>query len=103
LTATALCDEEHVLVAAPRWAEEELSAAGMRPLPLRYVQADTLTSQEVRTAELTVQGLPVAVVAKELRLTEQGVRQLLSRVYRKIGTDSAGLAGYLEARSRPHS
>ncbi|MFJ3803965.1 ATP-binding protein [Streptomyces sp. NPDC090088] len=84
-------------------AREELSAAGMRPLPLRYVQADTLTSQEVRTAELTVQGLPVAVVAKELRLTEQGVRQLLSRVYRKIGTDSAGLAGYLEARSRPHS
>jgi DNA-binding CsgD family transcriptional regulator len=74
----------------------------MRPLPLRYVQADTLTAQELRTAELTVKGHPVAVVAKELRLTEQGVRQLLSRVYRKIGTDAAGLAGFLEDRPRRH-
>ncbi|MEV5846995.1 AAA family ATPase [Streptomyces sp. NPDC051985] len=84
-------------------AREELAAAGLRSLPLRYAQADSLTAQELRAAELTVHGHPVAVVAKELRLTEQGVRQLLSRVYRKIGTDSAGLAGYLEARSRPHS
>ncbi|MFE4963171.1 ATP-binding protein [Streptomyces sp. NPDC056660] len=83
-------------------ARGELSAAGMRPLPLRYVQADTLTAQELRTAELTVKGHPVAVVAKELRLTEQGVRQLLSRVYRKIGTDAAGLAGFLEDRPRRH-
>ncbi|MFE2064065.1 ATP-binding protein [Streptomyces sp. NPDC059467] len=82
-------------------AREELSAAGLRPLPLRYVQVDTLTAPELRTAELTVQGLPVAVVAKELHLTEQGVRQLLSRVYRKIGTDAAGLAGFLETRHRP--
>ncbi|MEU6200120.1 AAA family ATPase [Streptomyces sp. NPDC047061] len=82
-------------------AREELSAAGLRPLPLRYPQADTLTAQELRTARLTVQGQPVAVVAKELRLTEQGVRQLLSRVYRKLGTDAAGLAGFLEARHRP--
>ncbi|MGW2963921.1 ATP-binding protein [Streptomyces sp. NPDC001220] len=81
-------------------ARGELSAAGMRPLPLRYVQADTLTAQELRTAELTVKGHPVAVVAKELRLTEQGVRQLLSRVYRKIGTDAAGLAGFLEDHPR---
>ncbi|MET9827794.1 AAA family ATPase [Streptomyces sp. NPDC006385] len=82
-------------------AREELSAAGLRPLPLRYAQADTLTAQERRTAELTVQGHPVAVIAKELRLTEQGVRLLLSSVYRKIGTDAAGLAGALEALTRP--
>ncbi|WP_031226979.1 ATP-binding protein [Streptomyces roseochromogenus] len=81
-------------------ARAELSAAGMRPLPLRYAQADTLTTQERRTAELTVQGQSVEVIAKELHLTEQGVRQLLASVYRKIGTDAAGLARSLE--SLPH-
>ncbi|QOV33673.1 AAA family ATPase [Streptomyces ferrugineus] len=81
-------------------AREELSAAGLRPLPLRYVHADALTAQERRTAELTVEGKPVAVIAKELHLTEQGVRQLLSSVYRKIGTDAAGLARALEALPR---
>ncbi|KUN05934.1 hypothetical protein AQI95_13410 [Streptomyces yokosukanensis] len=82
-------------------ARAELSAAGMRPLPLRYAQADTLTVQERRTAELTVQGRSVEVTAKELHLTEQGVRQLLSSVYRKIGTDAAGLARSLENLPRP--
>ncbi|MGY5014402.1 ATP-binding protein [Streptomyces sp. 900105755] len=81
-------------------AREELSAAGLRPLPLRYAQVETLTAAELRTAELTVQGHAVGVVAKELHLTEQGVRQLLSSVYRKLGTDAAGLAGFLEARHR---
>ncbi|WP_052032640.1 ATP-binding protein [Streptomyces viridochromogenes] len=84
-------------------AREELSAAGLRPLPLRYAQADTLSAQERRTAELAVQGQPVAVIAKELRLTEQGVRQLLSCVYRKVGTDAAGLAKALESFPRPPS
>lgn len=83
-------------------AREELSAAGMRPLPLRYVQAVTLSPQELRTAELTVQGQPVAAVAEELHLTQQGVRQTLSRIYRKVGTDSAGLADFLQGRSRLH-
>ncbi|MEV5954998.1 AAA family ATPase [Streptomyces sp. NPDC051987] len=83
-------------------AREELSAAGLRPLPLRYAQADTLTARELRTAELTVRGHPAAVVAKELGLTEQGVRQVLSRVYRKLGTDAAGLCGVLESLHRPH-
>lgn len=84
-------------------AREELSAAGLRPLPLRYAQTDTLTAQERRTAELTAQGHPVAVVAKQLRLTDQGVRQLLASVYRKIGTDAADLARALEAFPRPRS
>ncbi|MFD8394985.1 ATP-binding protein [Streptomyces sp. NPDC059680] len=82
-------------------AREELSAAGLRPLPLRYAQADTLTAQERRTAELTARGHPVAVVAKEMRLPEQGVRQLLSSVYRKAGTDAAGLARFLAAGTHP--
>ncbi len=84
-------------------ARQELSAAGMRPLPLRYVQADTLTAQERRTAELAVHGQPAAVIAKELQLTEQGVRQLLSCVYRKVGTDAAGLARSLESFPRQRS
>ncbi|MFC8089454.1 ATP-binding protein [Streptomyces sp. NPDC057301] len=84
-------------------AREELSTAGLRPLPLRYVQADTLTAREHRTAELAAEGRPVTVIATEMHLTEQGVRQLLSSVYRKIGTDAAGLARALEAppRMRP--
>ncbi|MFJ4468539.1 ATP-binding protein [Streptomyces sp. NPDC089424] len=84
-------------------ARDELSAAGLRPLPLRYAQTDTLSAQERRAAELTALGKPVAVVAKELRLTEQGVRQLLSLVYRKVGTDAAGLARALETFPRQRS
>ncbi|MFF7893233.1 ATP-binding protein [Streptomyces sp. NPDC007907] len=82
-------------------ARRELSAAGLRPLPLRYAQTDTLTAQERKAAEMTVGGHAAAVVAKELRLTEEGVRQLLSSVYRKIGTDAAGLAAALESFPRP--
>ncbi|MEU9479416.1 AAA family ATPase [Streptomyces sp. NPDC048191] len=82
-------------------AREELSVAGLRPLPLRYVQADTLTAREHRAAGLVVRGHPVPVIAKELRLTEQGVRLLLSCVYRKTGTDAAGLAAFLESCPPP--
>jgi DNA-binding CsgD family transcriptional regulator len=84
-------------------AREELSTAGLRPLPLRYAQTDTLTAHERRAAELTAQGHATAVVAKELHLTEQGVRQLLSAVYRKLGTDPAGLSEALEALPRPRA
>ncbi|MGA5358491.1 ATP-binding protein [Streptomyces purpurascens] len=82
-------------------ARRELSAAGLRPLPLRYAQTDMLTGPERRAAEKTVQGHPAPVVAKDLRITEQGVRQLLSSVYRKLGTDTAGLADALENCHRP--
>ncbi|MGW0614020.1 ATP-binding protein [Streptomyces sp. NPDC002788] len=82
-------------------ARRELSAAGLRPLPLRYAQTDTLTAHERKAAELTAQGHPAAVIATGLHLTEQGVRQLLSSVYRKIGTDAAGLAEALETFPRP--
>ncbi|MFI9646365.1 ATP-binding protein [Streptomyces sp. NPDC052040] len=82
-------------------ARKELATAGLRPLPLRYAHTDTLTAQERRAAEMTAQSQPMAVVAEELRLTEQGVRQLLSSAYRKIGTDATGLAGALESFPRP--
>ncbi|WP_055490877.1 AAA family ATPase [Streptomyces sp. TP-A0356] len=82
-------------------AREELSAAGLRPLPLRYAQTDTLTAHERKAAEMAASGHPLAVVAKELRLTEQGVTQLLSSVYRKVGTDATGLARALETFPRP--
>ncbi|MPY56839.1 ATP-binding protein [Streptomyces spongiae] len=84
-------------------AREELSAAGLRPLPLRYAQTDTLTAHERKAAEMTAQGHLGTVVAKELRLTEQGVTRLLSSVYRKIGTDATGLARALESFPRPRS
>lgn len=82
-------------------AREELSAAGMRPLPLRYAQTDMLTAQERKAAEMTAQGHPASVVAKQLRITEQGVRQQMSSVYRKLGTDAAGLVAALEACPSP--
>ncbi|MGP4086379.1 ATP-binding protein [Streptomyces sp. KR55] len=84
-------------------ARDELSAAGLRPLPLRYAQTDTLTAPERKAAEMVAVGHPVGVVAKDLRLTEQGVTQLLSSVYRKVGTDPAGLARALETFPRPRS
>ncbi|MEU4657859.1 AAA family ATPase [Streptomyces sp. NPDC023723] len=84
-------------------ARAELSAAGLRPLPLRYGQTDTLTARERRAAELTVRADPPDVIAKELRLTAQGVRQVLSSVYRKLGTDAAGLGRALQNAPRPRS
>lgn len=84
-------------------ARDELSAAGLRPLPLRYAQTDTLTAPERKAAEMVAVGHPVGVVAKDLRLTEQGVTQLLSSVYRKVGTDTAGLARALETFPRPRA
>ena len=81
-------------------ARRELSAAGLRPLPLRYPQTDILTAQERRAAEMTALGHPASVVAKDLRLTQQGIRQLLSSVYRKLGTDASGLPDALSNRSR---
>ncbi|CAL9644001.1 hypothetical protein SUDANB145_06408 [Streptomyces sp. enrichment culture] len=82
-------------------ARAELSAAGLRSLPLRYAQTDTLTARERRAAEMTARDEPPDVVAKELRLTEQGVRQVLSSVYRKLGTDAEGLGRALELPPRP--
>ncbi|MCT7353001.1 hypothetical protein N4P33_12575 [Streptomyces sp. 15-116A] len=84
-------------------ARDELAAAGLRPLPLRYAQTDTLTAPERKAAELAVRGMEPAAIAGDLRLTEQGVRHLLSSVYRKIGTDASGLAAALESFPRQRS
>ncbi|GGY32233.1 ATP-binding protein [Streptomyces djakartensis] len=81
-------------------ARRELSAAGLRPLPLRYAPTDMLTEQERRAAEMTALGHPASVVVEDLRLTEQGVRHLLSSVYRKLGTDASGLPDALSKGTR---
>ncbi|MEU1851281.1 AAA family ATPase [Streptomyces sp. NPDC019990] len=81
-------------------ARRELSAAGLRPLPLRYAPTDMLTAQERRVAEMTASGHPASVVVEDLRLTEQGVRHLLSSVYRKLGTDASGLPDALSSETR---
>ncbi|MFE6281090.1 ATP-binding protein [Streptomyces sp. NPDC057877] len=96
LEAAVHCGAESLAVQA----RNELAAAGLRPLPLRYPQTDTLTTQERKAAEMAALGHPLAVVAKDLHFTEQGVRQLLSAVYRKIGTDATGLARALETFPR---
>jgi DNA-binding CsgD family transcriptional regulator len=50
---------------------------------------------------MTARGRPAPAVAQELRITEEGVRRQLSSVYRKLGTDAAGLADALEASPPP--
>ncbi|GAA2098025.1 AAA family ATPase [Streptomyces albiaxialis] len=79
-------------------ARDELSAAGLRPLQLREDDTDTLTTQERAAAQGLVRGLPLGRIAEELSLTEGAVRLLLSGVYRKLGTDPAGLPGLLARR-----
>ncbi|MBD9733280.1 hypothetical protein IGX29_16030, partial [Streptomyces sp. H28] len=71
--------------------------------PLRYGQTDTLTAPERKAAELAARGVPAPTIAGDLHLTEQGVRHLLSSVYRKIGTDESGLAAALKSFPCPRS
>jgi DNA-binding CsgD family transcriptional regulator len=72
-------------------ARDELSAAGMRPLPLRYADTDALTAQERAVAERVARGEPPARIAEELGIRERAVSRLLSAACRKAGTDYAGL------------
>ncbi|WP_336621576.1 AAA family ATPase [Streptomyces sp. DH37] len=76
-------------------ARAELTAAGLRPLELRYGESETLTARERTAAECAVRGLADAAIAREMGVREQAVTRLLSAVYRKLGTDRAGLAGVL--------
>ncbi|MDQ0945532.1 AAA family ATPase [Streptomyces sp. V1I1] len=73
-------------------ARDELAAAGLRPRRLRAIETDALTARERAAAVLTAQGRDRAAVAAALHLDEQAVTRLLSAVYRKAGTDEAGLA-----------
>ncbi|MEU6977266.1 MULTISPECIES: AAA family ATPase [unclassified Streptomyces] len=70
-------------------ARSELAAAGLRPRTLHPTGTDTLTVRERSAAELTARGEDPAVV---LGLDHAAVTRLLSAVYRKLGTDPAGLA-----------
>ncbi|MEV3858903.1 AAA family ATPase [Streptomyces sp. NPDC050095] len=72
-------------------ARDELAAAGLRPRPLRSAETDALTARERAAAGRAARGLGPAEIAVELRLEEAEVVRLLSAVYRKIGTDQAGL------------
>ncbi|MFB7513408.1 AAA family ATPase [Streptomyces sp. NPDC056144] len=79
-------------------ARAELAAAGLRPRPLHPAGTDTLTARERRAAELTVRDRDVA---HELGLAPAAVSRLLSAVYRKLGTDRAGLAEALRHTGAP--
>ncbi|MFI8520617.1 ATP-binding protein [Streptomyces sp. NPDC085481] len=70
-------------------ARAELAAAGLRPRTLRPTGTDTLTVAERAAAELTARGEDPAAA---LGLDQPAVTRLLSAVYRKLGTDRAGLA-----------
>ncbi|WP_338693328.1 AAA family ATPase [Streptomyces sp. Q6] len=72
-------------------ARDELAAAGLRPRPLHGAATDTLTARERAAAAGAVRGLCPAEIGSELHLEEATVVRLLSAVYRKVGTDPAGL------------
>ena len=76
-------------------ARDELSAAGLRPLKLRVDQAGTLTSQERAVAERAARGWTDRRIIEELGIEADLVARLLSGVFRKLGTDRAGLARLL--------
>ncbi|MEU8519960.1 AAA family ATPase [Streptomyces sp. NPDC048577] len=69
-------------------ARAELAAAGLRPRTLRPAGTDALTARERDAADLTVRGEDAAAA---LDTDHAAVTLLLSAVYRKLGTDRAGL------------
>ncbi|MEU4347815.1 LuxR C-terminal-related transcriptional regulator [Streptomyces sp. NPDC023838] len=72
-------------------ARDELAASGLRPLRLRAVGTDSLTAQEKTVADRAARGWEDTRIAEELGIRERDVELLLSGVFRKIGTDRAGL------------
>ncbi|WP_345045033.1 ATP-binding protein [Streptomyces sannanensis] len=77
-------------------ARDELSACGLRPLRPRSAGTESLTAKERAVAERVVRGLENTRIAAELGTRERTVELLLSGVYRKIGTDRAGLSKLLD-------
>ncbi|MFF7215433.1 ATP-binding protein [Streptomyces sp. NPDC008238] len=73
-------------------ARDELAAAGLRPRRLRTTETDALTAQERAAASRAARGEDDEQIAAGLDTDVEGVTRLLSAVYRKIGTDRAGLA-----------
>ncbi|MFD3451102.1 ATP-binding protein [Streptomyces sp. NPDC058691] len=72
-------------------ARDELAAAGLRPRRLRATETDALTAQERAAAAHAARGADEADIAAALGVDGDTVTRLLSAVYRKIGTDRAGL------------
>lgn len=93
LEAAALCGADGLV----ERARDELAAAGQRPRRLHSTETDTLTARERAAATLTVRGESPGRIAEELGIDEASVSRLLSGVYRKVGTDRAGLAAALGA------
>ncbi|MFF8723863.1 ATP-binding protein [Streptomyces sp. NPDC015238] len=77
-------------------ARAELAAAGLRPRALHTTDTDTLTARERAAAEATLAGRDPAAA---LGIDRTTAVRLLSAVYRKLGTDRAGLEGALSARA----
>ncbi|MGI5452025.1 AAA family ATPase [Streptomyces sp. CA-249302] len=77
-------------------ARDELAAAGLRPRRLHSTETDTLTARERTVAHLVTEGHTESEIARHLRIDEPTVVRLLSAVYRKVGTESTGLAAALK-------
>ncbi|MFJ7154005.1 ATP-binding protein [Streptomyces sp. NPDC101118] len=72
-------------------ARAALTAAGQSPLPAARAVPE-LTVREDRAARLAARGATTAELTAALDADEATVARLLSAVYRKLGTDRAGLA-----------
>lgn len=73
-------------------AREELDATGLWPLRLSTAAKESLTTQERKVAEWAAHGWSHARIAEELGAQAPIVTRLLSDIYRKVGSDHAGLA-----------
>ncbi|MGP3953307.1 ATP-binding protein [Streptomyces sp. 7N604] len=80
-------------------ARDELDVAGLPLLQLRTGDTESLTAQERTVAEWATRGWSNTRIAEALGTHERAVAQLLSGVYRKVGSDPAGLPGVLGRQS----
>ncbi|WP_405922234.1 ATP-binding protein [Streptomyces sp. NBC_00122] len=72
-------------------ARAQLASAGLRPRRLHTSEQDTLTVAENTAARHAALGLGNSEIAKEMHTDVQGVSELLSAVFTKLGTDRFGL------------
>lgn len=82
----------------------EMAATGLRPLQLTGDDTHLLTAREHTVADHAVRGWSEERIAEELHTDVRTVVRLLSAVYRKLGSDRAGLSRQLDgpgARSVP--
>ncbi|WP_267246269.1 ATP-binding protein [Streptomyces sp. PR69] len=72
-------------------AREHLDEAGLWPLQPRTTPTDSLTTQEQTVAEWAALGWSTTRIAEALGTQDPVVTRLLSDIYRKVGSDHAGL------------